>query len=138
MSSHTVPVTAPRRFPFSPRTTGDLEIGDLIAIALDAGGWGCLQVTDLKRGGAGSLKNLVVGVLEWHGVEEPTPASVLGSEVREQGLTRIELYTEGGYQVTGSCAVSPNPWPSNFRDFEVGTVHKVWGWKTAARKLRSA
>lgn len=128
-------MVSPRRFPISPRTTRDIEIGDLIAIPVETGGWGCLQVTDLKRQGAGALKSLLVGVLDWHGIEEPTATSVVGSSVREQGMTRVELFTQGGYQITGTCPVGPNPWPSNFRDFGVGTVHQVWGWKAAVRKV---
>ena len=87
-------------------------------------------------GGGGGGSSLPVLQAAWSApVSNYNAASVLGSEVREQGLTRIELFTQGGFQVTGSCAVSPNPWPSNFRDFDVGTVHQVWGWRSAVRKV---
>lgn len=124
-----------RHFPFSPRSTREIEIGDLVAVPVVGGGWGCLQVTDLKRRGTGALTTLVVGVLDWHGPEAPTAASVLGSPVTEQGLTRVELFTQGGYRITGTCAVGPNPWPSNYRDSGIGTVTKVWGWRAAAGRV---
>jgi hypothetical protein len=124
----------PATFPCVASHNQGFEIGDLLAIPGEDGQWGCLQVTDLKRHGVGALTTLVVGVLDWHGSEEPTAESVLGSSVIEQGLTGIEIVTAGGYQITGTCAVGPNPWPSNFEDFGVGTTHNTWGWRTAARK----
>lgn len=92
-------------------------------------------MTDLKRQRVGASKCPVVGVLDWHSSEEPTAASVRGSSVLDQGLTRIQLFIDGGYQVVGSCAVGHNPWPSNFGRSAVGTTHKIWGWQAAARKV---
>lgn len=58
--------------------------------------------------------------------------------VTEQGLTGIKLFTEGGLQVVANSAVVPSGLSSNYRDLDVGTVHHVWGWKTAVRRARTA
>jgi hypothetical protein len=124
--------------PISPRTTKQLECGDLIAVPGDPTGWACLQVVDLERGGPGSIKNFVAGVLPWRGAEPPTALAVAGLAAVEQGLTRTELFTEGGLQVTGNAPVLDVGLSSNFRDFGVGTVHDVWGWRAAVRKAQAA
>ena len=54
--------------------------------------------------------------------------------VTEQALTRIEIFTEGGLQVVANSPIVPTVYASNYRDFEVGTKHRVWGWKAAIRK----
>jgi hypothetical protein len=90
-------------------------------------------VTDLKRSGPGALKSLVVGVIPWRGDRPPTPEDVQGLAVVVQGLTRTEIFTEGGAKVTGNADVVPPDLPSNFRDFEGGVRHHACGWRTALR-----
>jgi hypothetical protein len=91
-----------RQFPFSPRTSGQLEQGDIIAVPCGGGRWACLQVVELKREGVGSRSTLMVGPLPWSGAAPPTDRDVEGLPVTEQGLTRIELFTEGGLQVVAN------------------------------------
>lgn len=123
-----------RQLPLSPKTCTELQVGDLIPVHLSSGEWGCLQVTDLKRTGPGSLKSLVVGVLPWRGARRPTAADVEGLAVVVQALTGIEIFTEGGLEVTGQSEdLAPSGPSSNFRDLGVGAKHHVWGWKTAVR-----
>lgn len=62
----------------------------------------------------------------------------MGLAVTEQALTRIELFTEGGLQVVANTQHVPTVYASNYRDFEVGTRHRVWGWKAAIRKATAA
>ena len=126
-----------RKLPMSPRSTASLEVGDLIAVPLPSGRWGCLQVTDLKRTGAGARKAFIAGLLPWVGTDPPTSQMVGGLAAREQALTRIELFTQGGLEVVDTADVTPSGLPSNFRDFEVGTTTAVWGWKTAIARVAS-
>lgn len=127
-----------RQFPFSPRTSGQLEQGDIIAVPCEGGRWACLQVVELKREGVGARSTLIVGPLPWSGAEPPTARDVESLPVTEQGLTRIELFTEGGLQVVANSPGVPTAFASNYRDFAVGTRHHVWGWKTAIRKAIAA
>jgi hypothetical protein len=123
-----------RTFPFSPRSTAPLEPGDLIAVPGEASVWACLQVVDVKREGPGSRTTFVVGVLPWRGQSPPTREAVAGLAATQQGLVPIELFTKGGLQVVDQSEVISTDLPSNFRDMQVGTVHKVWGWQTAIRR----
>jgi hypothetical protein len=66
-----------RSFPFSPRSTRQLELGDLIAVPCEPSGSGCLQVVDLRRRGPGSLTTFVAGVLPWRGDHPPTGPDVV-------------------------------------------------------------
>lgn len=127
-----------RSFPVSPRSTTSLEVGDLIAVPCEPAGWACLQVVDLKRKGAGARTSFVAGVLPWRGQAPPTRADVAGLAAIEQGLVRIELFTDGGLQVVDHAEVISTSLPSNFRDMQVGTVHNVWGWKTAIKRAQAA
>jgi hypothetical protein len=126
-----------RVFPFSPLSSRGLEVGDLIAVPREDGRWGCLQITDLKQSGIGSRTTLVVGVLPWVGECPPTRGEVARLRVADQGLTGIEIFTEGGLEVVATSSVVPHDLPSNYRDLEVGTKHKVWGWKTAIGRVNA-
>ena len=130
---------AKRRYPFTPRTTRQLERGDIIGVRCEPDGWVCLQVVDLKHSGAGSLTTFVAGALLWSSTESPpTAAAVTGLAAIQQGLTRIELFSEGQAQVFCNVPVRDIGLDSNFRDFEVGTRHRVWGWRVAIGKAQAA
>ncbi len=120
-----------REFPLSPRSVRDLRVGDFWAVTLSDGTLGCLQVTDLRKSGPGALKSLIAGVLDWRGSSQPTHHELAGRRVLIQGLTRIEAFTKTGSQIVGNSddTIGASELASNFRDFEVGTVHHVWGWR---------
>ena len=93
-----------RTFPFAPKSSRDLRIGDYWVVMLANGTLACLQVTDLKATGVGALKTLVAGVLDWRGSSLPEPASIRGARVLTQGLTRIEAFTDlRNSQILGNC-----------------------------------
>ena len=127
-----------RSFPFSPRSTVPLELGDLIAVRCEPSGWACLQVVDLRRSGAGARMTFVAGVLPWRGEAPPTRDAVAGVDAVEHGLVRVDVFTHGGLQVVDRAEIVATGLPSNFRDMQVGTIHKVWGWKTAIRRAQAA
>jgi hypothetical protein len=127
-----------RQFPFSPKASSGLERGDIIAVPLEGGRWACLQVVELKRQGVGARSTFIAGPLPWGGAKPPTEQDVIGLAVTEQALTRIELFTEGGLQVVANSPVVPTDYASNYRDFEVGSKHRAWGWKTAVRQAAAA
>lgn len=123
---------AERSFPFTPKSSRDLRIGDYWVTSLDDGTLACFQVTDLKAAGAGALKTLVVGVIDWRGTAPPAPADLRSRRVLVQGLTRIEAFADGrNSQILGNCTdtVGADELPSNYRAGGVGSVHHVWGWR---------
>ena len=78
--------------------------------------------------------------VDWSGPVRPAHEDVAGRTILTQGLTRIEAFTITGEQILGHAPVTYHePLASNYRDFAVGTVHHVWGWKVlgkvAARAL---
>jgi hypothetical protein len=103
-----------------------------------------LQVTDLKKSGSGSLKSLVAGIVDWRGSSPPSEQDLAGRRILAQGLTRIEAFTEMGSQVIGNSGktIGASALASNYRDFHVGAVHHVWGWralpKVVERTLRES
>jgi hypothetical protein len=56
----------------------------------------------------------------------------------EQGLITAEVFTQGGLRVVDEGDIVATGLPSNFRDADVGTHHKVWGWRTAIRRAQTA
>ena len=126
-----------RVFPLSPRSTRDLEVGDYWVVPLSDGSFGACLVTDLKRSGPGALSSMVVGVVDWRGDAEPAAADLAGRRVLAQGLTRVEVFTEGGAQILGNsqATLRGQDLRSAFRDFEVGTKTQTWGWKVLARRV---
>jgi hypothetical protein len=125
-----------RSFPFTPRSVADLEVGDFWTVTLPSGGLGLLQVRDVKRSGPGARSAFVAGVVDWRGDEQPQATDLQGRRVLAQGLTRIEAFTEGRAAVVGNTTetVPVDGLTSSFRDFGVGTVTHVWGWKALPRR----
>ena len=101
-------------------------------------GWVCLQVIDLRRSGAGSRTTFVAGVLPWRGDEPPSHERVRGLAAIEQALVSVEIFSKGHLEVVDHGHVVPDGLPSNFEHFDVGTRHRVWGWRTAIERARTA
>lgn len=117
-----------RQFPFTPRSARQLEVGDLVPLRSRSGEWRCLQVTELRLTGPGSLKYLMIGVLPWLDTQPPTVCDVEGLSVVVQALTRIEIFTEGGLEVIGHAPLLPHGLPARSETY-VGKIDHVWGWK---------
>ena len=126
-----------RDFPFSPKSSTRLEVGDLIANPGVEGDWAVLQVSALRRSGPGAQTTLGVGVLPWRGDRPPTAEAVKGLRFTEHAMTAIEIFTEGGVEVVGTGALAEGV-QSNLHEMSVGVSHKVWGWRTALDRARSA
>jgi hypothetical protein len=62
------------------------------------------------------------------------PDDVAGLAAIEHALVPVELFTKGGLQVVDHSELAASDLPSNFGDMGVGTIHKVWGWRTAIQK----
>lgn len=126
-----------RSFPFSPKTTARLELGDVIAIDCGDGTWAALQVSHLTRSGPGARTGLGVGTLPWRGAVYPTPEDLAGLSFLEHGRTTIQIFTEGGALVVAEAPLAGGP-PSTLDEHGVGTVHGVWGWRTAFERAKAA
>jgi len=123
---------ATRTFPFVPGTTAELHVGDLAAVPRER------RTMGLPSGHRTPAEREWVAhdtrgrCPPWVGDNPPTSHDVVGLVVAKQGLTRMEIFTQGGLEVVGTALVMAHGFPSHFGgDFEVGTVHQVWGWKAA-------
>jgi hypothetical protein len=125
-----------RTFPFTPRSVAEVEIGDYWTVGLPGGGLGVLQVRDVKRSGLGARTSFVAGVVDWHGDMPPEPSDLRGCRVLAQGLTRVEVFSQGQARLLGNApdTVPVDGLTSSFRDLGVGAVTHVWGWKALARR----
>jgi len=130
-------VARPSEFPFVPKTTVSLEVGDVIAIPRTDGLWGALHVVDLRRSGVGSRVSFIAGVLPWRGAHTPTAPDVAGLAVVEQALVGTALFRGGGLQVTANAPVTPTSLPNNFRDTGIGSRVQVWGWRAAVGRVEA-
>jgi hypothetical protein len=81
------------------------------------------------------LKTLIAGVVDWDGSAPPRDSALHGRRVLAQGLTRIEAFTETGAEVLGNTdrTIGASLLTSNYRDFDVGAIHHVWGWRALPR-----
>ena len=120
-------MTADRTFPLHPRSTLQLEVGDLIAVPCEPTGWACLVAVEVRRRCPGARTTFVAGLVDWYGERAPHGADIAGLPVIAQGLTRTELFTEGGLVVVGNVGSVATNIDSNYRDHHVGAVHQVWG-----------
>ena len=120
-----------RQFPFVPKSTRDLEVGDFWAVVLPCGDIGILQVRDVRRSGTGSLSVFVAGVVDWQAPAAPAAGDLPGRRVLAQGLVSIDVFTKGGAELLGNTSdTAPVAGlTSAFRDFHVGSITHTWGWK---------
>lgn len=118
----------------------ELEVGEFWAVGLPDGGFGALQVRDVKRSGTGARTTFIAGVVDWQGDEVPVADDLRGRRVLAQGMVRVEVFTEGHAVVLGrQRETSPvDGLTSAYRDTGVGTVTEVWGWKALPKRVQLA
>jgi len=117
-----------RDYPFVPRRTADLKVGDVWAVVLPCGGYGCMQVTDLRRSGVGSRSALVAGPLHWTGERPPDVHEVAGMRLLEMGLVRLKAFGSPDNAIFGNTPpVNSDEFDSNFAAGYVGSVTRVYG-----------
>lgn len=119
-----------RQFPFTPTSATQLMIGDLIGVRAPSGRWACLQVVDLEPR---ARVHLWAGLLDWAGDEPPTAANTAGADTLDAPITRIELFTRGGFKVVDNRPVTPGSAPSNRTTSGVGTITQVSGFQARVR-----
>ncbi|GAA3287400.1 hypothetical protein ACFFON_06005 [Arthrobacter citreus] len=116
----------PRTFPFSPRSATSLAVGDLIPVQGASGKWACLQVLELEPRVRATF---IAALLPWRGDSSPSPDEVAGIVPLRRALTRIDIFTQGGLQVTGNVAPSDSGQERWHGPSYVGKTTRVWGWK---------
>ena len=126
---------ARRSFPFSPATATALRVGDVIPVPGPGGTWACLQVLELEPR---RRKSFVVGLLPWRGFRPPAAGDVDGLVPMTRALTRIEIFTEAGLQVTGNVPPNDAGQERFHGPSYVDKTTSVWGWIATVRTARYA
>lgn len=129
-----------RRYPLVPRTTADLELGDLFAVPLKAGDLAVFQVRGLKTSGSGAYTHFVAGIVDWRSPSLPVGFDLRGRRVLVEGLLRFETFGPGRAEVFGTTdlIVPPVAWSDLAKAFSAGTIEEVWSWKSLRRRAETA
>lgn len=117
-------------YPHTPSSATQLRVGDVVPVADPSGWWGCLQVVELKPRARG---HWIYGLLPWRGMAEPTLEDVRDRPPLHRALTRIEVFTEGGLQVTGCTPPADEGQEQFYGPAFIGKSTRVTGWQTCIR-----
>lgn len=92
-----------RSFPFVPKSSKNLELGDFWSIPLDDGCFGCGRVvghwpSDWK----GSFRGFFAGLLDWVSSSPPTAVAIAGAPALIQGGAHIKTIIATGGVILGN------------------------------------
>jgi hypothetical protein len=80
-----------RKFPFIPKSSVMLELGDFWSIPLDCGLYACGRVIGRwPKEYKGSRTGFLAGLLDWSSKKPPTKKSIAGAPTIEQGGAHIK------------------------------------------------
>ncbi|TDM09684.1 MAG: hypothetical protein C4K60_10780 [Ideonella sp. MAG2] len=90
-------------YPFKPKSSTNLRLGDFWALPLANGMYGCGRVVALKgKGQTGSRSMLLAGLMNWIGSSPPTSASLANCTTYAQGEVHLRCIWETGGEVLGN------------------------------------
>ena len=85
-------------YPFQPKSTLLLQVGQFWPIVLPDGNFACGMVLGLTPG---SRTMFLSGLLDWSGSEQPLGSDLIDCEVLEQGQAHLKVIKEGFGWITG-------------------------------------
>jgi hypothetical protein len=101
-------------YPFVPRSTAALLVGQFWALPLSDGSFGCGRVMDLTPpGNIGARTLFLAAVLDWHAEVPPTSEAIAGVGCLDQGEAHVKTITESGGRILGHRALELDniePW----------------------------
>lgn len=94
-------------YPFVPKTTAHVRVGDFWAIPLRRGGWyACGQVLYVPEGRV----NVVVGLLDWCEPDLPTADAIAGAPILDWNAVHIKSIRLTGGPLLGNSPLEPGGW----------------------------
>ena len=99
-----------QQYPFVPKSTVHLRIGQFWAVPMSGGRYGCGYVVAVDPS---RRKMFVAGLIDWFGEMLPTAPDLAGHRVIEHADAHLKTITEHGREVLGCCdpplEVAPDP-----------------------------
>jgi hypothetical protein len=90
-------------YPFKPKSSANLRLGDFWALPLAGGKYGCGRVIALKpKTGIGSRSMLLAGLMNWIGSTPPTAEGLAGCTTLVQGQIHLRSIWETGGEILGN------------------------------------
>jgi len=95
-----------REFPFVPKSTKGLRLGDFWAISLDDGQFACGRVLAFDhRKGKQDLRGFLAGLLHWVSDSPPTFDSIAGAQTVIQGVAHLRTILATGGTILGKPTI---------------------------------
>jgi hypothetical protein len=104
-------------YPFVPKSTAHMRVGQIWAVPLSNGRYGCGYVVALDPS---RRRMFVAGLIDWFGDAPPTASQLVGHRVIEHAKAHLKTITEQGGEILGRVEV-PLPVVPDPRDH-------VWGY----------
>ena len=94
-------------YPFRPKSTSTLKPGQYWTFPLKNGDLACAVVLARRsKDGKVDSRLFLAGLLDWHGVNVPSPTELEGRKIRASGYAHIKAITETGGEICGEVMPS--------------------------------
>ena len=125
-------------YPFVPKSTARLARGQFWSIPLADGrfGAGCVVGSHISHG-ARSTRAFLAGVVEWVGVQAPTPRDLSGRRITRHGFAHIKTITTTGGEILGVADIAFDGLPESAASLSI----EGWGFgfdQRVAEKLAAS
>ena len=113
-------------YPFIPKSTARMKAGQFWGVPLRGKGFACGIILSIekKHNGKRDSRRFLAGLLNWVGLENPTPTQIIGREVIAHGFAHLKTITENGRCLLGE--VEPWwPWPPELENLH---IISTWGY----------
>jgi hypothetical protein len=115
-------------YPFTPKSNRHLAPGQFWAIPLSDGRFGCGRVMAVPGFGPTDRIGFFAGLMDWVRSDPPTYDSLAGVHVAAQAKTGFEAIANTGGSILGLRPLELDGLLAIIPGYEVGSVHRVWGW----------
>jgi hypothetical protein len=122
------------RYPFTPKSTAGLQLGQLWSIALPDGRYACGRVLATEvRGHAGSTRLSLSALLDWVADRPPTDDAIAARPVLAAGILHVKSIAECGGVILGRRPLEAD----HIEPSTYGSEPHAWGY-TFPRTLAAA
>jgi hypothetical protein len=95
-------------YPFRPKSTASLRVGQFWAVPFGSGSFGCGRVLQLNGAQLPSKSAFFGGLHKWSDNSPPTAESIAGSELLAFGVMHIRAIAQTGGEILGERPLEPD------------------------------